>query len=91
MIGTRARASGFARDCAAAWRVELALERLEELLLLSGDPVDPPADWRHETFSLGSLDLQTQTSPVAAQSFSGLGLIGGDLEQQRYGFTGAGY
>ncbi len=91
MIGTRARASGFARDCAAAWRVELALERLEELLLLSGDPVDPPADWRHETFSLGSLDLQTQTAPVAAQSFSGLGLIGGDLEQQRYGFTGAGY
>ncbi|HEX7450232.1 MAG TPA: S8 family serine peptidase [Pirellulales bacterium] len=92
MIGSmRARSSGFARDCAAAWRVELALERLEELLLLSGDPVDPPADWRQETFSLGNMDLQAQTPPLAAQSFSGLGLIGGDLEQQRYGFTGAGY
>lgn len=92
MIGTtRARGSGLVRDCAAAWRVELAFERLEELLLMSGDPVDPPADWRQETFSIGSLDLQTQPPPVAAQSFSGLGLIGGDLEQQQYGFTGAGY
>ena len=100
MIGaTRARWSGHVRDCAAAGRVELALERLEELLMLNGDAVEPPADWRQETFSIGSLDLQTETAPsaaalggtVAAQSYSGLGLIGGDLEQQQYGFTGAGY
>lgn len=93
MIGsTRARGSGYVRHCAAAWRAELALERLEELLLLSGDPLEPAADWRQETFSIGNLDLQTQSLPsAAAQSYSGLGLIGGDLEQQQYGFSGAGY
>jgi subtilisin family serine protease len=89
----RAGSSSGAKRCAATTRVELALEQLEELLLLSTTPAAAQEDWRQETYSIGSLDQQVyaaggQTSNL---SDSALPLIGGLQEQQQYGYTGAGY
>jgi hypothetical protein len=72
--------------------VELALEQLEELLLLSTTPA-PTQDWRQETYSIGSLDQQVYATGGQASNLndSALPLIGGLQEQQQYGYTGAGY
>src|SRR5579863_262869 len=82
-----------ANRCAAAQRVELALEQLEELLLLSTTPAPTQQDWRQETYSIGNLDQQVYATGVQASSLSNsaLPLIGGVQEQQQYGYTGAGY
>lgn len=91
-VRKRAGLSSGAKDCAVS-RVQLGLERLEELLLLSTTPA-PPTDWRDETFSIGSLDQEVFSGgPVQASdiSQSALPLIGGLTEQQTYGYNGAGY
>jgi subtilisin family serine protease len=89
----RAGLSSVAGRCATITRVELALEKLEELLLFSTTPA-APTDWRDETFSIGSLDQQvygTIAGQAGAMSESALPLIGGDQAQQQYGYTGTGY
>ena len=82
-----------ANRCAATQRVELALEQLEELLLLSTTPAATQEDWRQETYSIGSLDQQVYATGGQANNLSdsALPLIGGVQEQQQYGYTGAGY
>jgi hypothetical protein len=90
----RAGLSSGAGRCASTKRVELTLEQLEVLLLLSTTPVAAAQDdWRQETFSIGGLDQQVNNLAVQAssQSASALPLIGGTQEQQQYGYTGAGY
>ncbi|HEV3344692.1 MAG TPA: S8 family serine peptidase [Pirellulales bacterium] len=103
----RAGQPSSAKLCAASQRVELALEQLEELLLLSTTPAATPADWRQETFSIGSPDQQVYGQQVYGQQVYGqqvsgaasaqalgdsaLPLIGGGQEQQQFGYTGAGY
>ncbi|HWB13266.1 MAG TPA: S8 family serine peptidase [Pirellulales bacterium] len=94
MFGRKwAGSASSARRCAAAQRVELALEQLEELLLLSTTPAPAQEDWRQETYSIGSLDQQVYASGGQASNLvnSALPAIGGIEEQQQYGYTGAGY
>lgn len=90
----RAGLASGAERCAVTKRVELTLERLEELLLFSTTPVAAAQDnWREETFSIGSLDQQIQSGAGQASALddSALPLVGGDQQQQQYGYTGAGY
>ena len=92
-VRKRAGLSSGAKDCAITNRVELGIERLEELLLLSTTPA-APTDWRDETFSIGNLDQQVYSSgqvQASDVSQSALPLIGGITEQQAYGYNGAGY
>lgn len=82
-----------AERSAAGERVELVFEQLEQLLLLSAAPVELTANnWRQATVSIGDETPVSLAGDVAAaQAGTGLALIGGTLEQQRYGLTGAGY
>lgn len=73
--------------------IMLKLERLEKLLLLSTMPV-PTQDWRDETFSIGNIDQKVYANDAvqgSSLSYSALPLVGGDLQQQQYGFNGQGF
>jgi subtilisin family serine protease len=88
----RAGLSSGAARCATTKRVELAIEQLEELLLMSTTPAAvAQSDWRQDTFSIGNLDQQLSgAGDVHAMGDSALPLIGGTQAQQ-YGYTGSGY
>ncbi|HVX12510.1 MAG TPA: S8 family serine peptidase [Pirellulales bacterium] len=74
---------------------QLGFERLEELLLLSTTPAAAAQqDWRQETFSIGPVDQAVYAESATASgslSDSALPMIGGQQEQQQYGYTGTGY
>jgi subtilisin family serine protease len=73
-------------------RERLSFEQLEELTLLSTTPSPGnQTDWRDETFSIGSLDQAVYANTASSLSQSALPLVGGQQEQQQYGYTGAGY
>ncbi|HVA47238.1 MAG TPA: S8 family serine peptidase [Pirellulales bacterium] len=94
-VRKRAGLSSGGKHGAVTNRVELAIEQLEDLSLLSTTPAaTAQTDWRDETYSIGSVDQQVYSGDLAQASGttgSALPLIGGTQEQQQYGYNGAGY
>ncbi|HEX7380371.1 MAG TPA: S8 family serine peptidase, partial [Pirellulales bacterium] len=89
----RAGALGAGGSSSIGKKILLKIEQLEELLLLSTTPASAQ-DWRDETFSIGRLDQTVYANDAvaaASSSDSALPLVGGNIEQQQYGFTGQGY
>lgn len=89
----RAGALGAGGSSSIGKKILLKIEQLEELLLLSTTPA-PAQDWRDETFSIDRLDQTVYANDAVAagsSSDSALPLVGGNIEQQQYGFTGQGY
>ncbi|MEX2118926.1 MAG: S8 family serine peptidase [Pirellulales bacterium] len=72
-------------------RRSLALEPLEELLLLSVAPSSQYEDWQQQTFSLGAQHAVDAQSTLAALANQSLPLVGGLEVHAQYGYTGAGY
>lgn len=77
-----------------AKRVELHFERLEDLLMQSGLPLDMDySAWRMQQISLlsqGDLSLEV-ANPVQIQAGQGVQLVRSGQVQQQYGYSGRGY